>query len=102
MRLIMRSSPTSRVCSIEPEGITRAWPMVPLMSRKINPTQNQAMTSRRMSVGCLGCGFLLGSVTLHQAFCNLLRPKAYGGHIKFNTLTLFSVFRVVCQHTGAL
>src|SRR5260370_26754467 len=36
----------SRVFSIEPEGMTRAWPIVPLMSRKARPTQNQAMISR--------------------------------------------------------
>src|SRR6266403_495732 len=36
----------SRVFSIEPEGITRAWPMVPLISKKTSATQNQAMTSR--------------------------------------------------------
>jgi len=31
---------------MEPEGMTRAWPMVPLMRRKARPTQNQAMISR--------------------------------------------------------
>ena len=36
----------SNVFSIEPEGMTRAWPIVPLISRKTRPTQNQAMTSR--------------------------------------------------------
>src|SRR5215472_3680586 len=36
----------SRVFSIEPEGMTRAWPMAPLISRKTSPTQNQAMISR--------------------------------------------------------
>src|SRR5258708_13718827 len=36
----------SRVFSIEPEGITRAWPIVPLMRRKTRPTQNHAIISR--------------------------------------------------------
>src|ERR1700675_4420231 len=42
---MIRWSPTSRVFSIEPEGMTRACPRVPLTSRKIRPTQNQAMIS---------------------------------------------------------
>src|ERR1700730_809474 len=46
MRLMIRWSPMSRVFSMEPDGITRAWPMVPLMSIKASATQNQAMTSR--------------------------------------------------------
>ncbi len=33
-----------RVFSIEPEGMTRAWPMVPLIRRNASPTQNQAMS----------------------------------------------------------
>jgi len=33
------------VFSIEPEGMTRAWPIVPLMRRNTKPTQNQAMIS---------------------------------------------------------
>ena len=35
----------SSVFSMEPEGITRAWPSVPLMSMKARMTQNQAMIS---------------------------------------------------------
>src|ERR1700676_4021867 len=35
----------SRVFSMEPEGMTRAWPRVPLMSMKARMTQNQAMIS---------------------------------------------------------
>src|SRR5271169_2938058 len=35
----------SRVFSMEPEGMTRAWPRVPLMSMKARMTQNQAMAS---------------------------------------------------------
>src|SRR5437763_1125072 len=46
MRLMMRWSPMRSVFSIEPEGMTRAWPMAPLISKKTRPTQNQAMTSR--------------------------------------------------------
>src|SRR5579859_1682869 len=33
------------VFSMEPEGITRAWPIVPLISKKTSATQNQAMIS---------------------------------------------------------
>src|SRR5215469_7804143 len=46
MRLMMRWSPISSVFCIEPEGMTRAWPMAPFINRKTSPTQNQAMTSR--------------------------------------------------------
>src|SRR5260370_10974073 len=46
MRLMMRGSPMSSVFSIEPEGMTRAWPIVPLMRRNTRPTQNHAITSR--------------------------------------------------------
>src|SRR5580658_5632219 len=44
------------VFSIEPEGMTRAWPIVPLISRKARPTQNHASTSRctRLPMGSLG------------------------------------------------
>src|SRR5690349_16659433 len=53
MRLIMRWSPMSSVFSIEPEGMTRAWPMAPLISKKTSPTHNQAMTSHWIFV-CTG------------------------------------------------
>src|SRR5215475_4575962 len=42
---MIRWSPISNVFSIEPEGITRAWPSVPLMSMKARITQNHAMAS---------------------------------------------------------
>src|SRR6266852_109809 len=62
MRLMIRWSPISRVFSMEPEGITRACPMVPLMSKNTSATQNQAMTSRctRCPTGTLGCASFLG------------------------------------------
>src|SRR5277367_1089129 len=65
MRLMMRWSPMSRVFSMEPEGMTRAWPMVPLMSRKTRATQNQAMTSRctRWPMGSLGSSGFAGALT---------------------------------------
>ena len=47
-RLIIKWSPMSRVFSMEPEGMTRAWPIVPLTNRKMRPTQNHASISRRM------------------------------------------------------
>src|SRR5580658_4547656 len=56
-----------RVSSMEPEGMTRAWPMVPLMRRNASPTQNQARASRRTRVpmGSLGSSvFLAGVLTV--------------------------------------
>src|SRR5229473_4743672 len=49
----------SSVFSMELEGMTRAWPIAPLMRRKTRPTQNQAMISRRIfcSVVSFSCGF---------------------------------------------
>src|SRR5580704_1002651 len=70
MRLMMRWSPISSVFSMEPEGITRAWPMVPLIRRKARPTQNQAMISRwifvftgRFSSSCV---FFFSAFTFHR------------------------------------
>src|SRR5690349_14705435 len=70
MRLMMRWSPMSSVFSIEPEGITRAWPMAPLMSRKTRPTQNHAMTSRWIFVpiGILVSVFFVLSALMLSAF----------------------------------
>src|SRR6516225_10787050 len=42
---MIRWSPMSSVFSMEPEGITRACPSVPLISMKASITQNQAMAS---------------------------------------------------------
>src|SRR6266436_669003 len=52
----------SRVFSMEPEGITRACPIVPLISKNTNATQNQAMISRCTfcPTGTLGCASFLG------------------------------------------
>src|SRR5690349_14384091 len=78
MRLMMRWSPMSSVFSIEPEGMTRAWPMAPLISKKTSPTQNQAMTSRWIFVftGRLASAFFVFSFSLsvftmhhHRPFC---------------------------------
>src|SRR5215467_665970 len=74
MRLMMRWSPMSSVFSIEPEGMTRAWPMAPLISRKTSPTQNQAMTSRWIlvftgtvsSVFLVFSDFSLSAFTMHH------------------------------------
>src|SRR6266849_6834727 len=57
----------SSVSSMETDGITRAWPMVPLISKKTSATQNHAMTSRctRWPIGTLGCASL---VRLASAF----------------------------------
>src|SRR5215475_5099534 len=49
--------------------MTRAWPMAPLISRKMRPTQNHAMISRRIlcSAVSFGSGFLVDlSVTNHR------------------------------------
>src|SRR5229473_8491428 len=67
MRLMIRWSPMSKVFSIEAEGMTRAWPMAPLMSRKTRPTQNHAIISRWIFVptGTLASGFFfLSALTL--------------------------------------
>src|SRR5690242_13047984 len=70
MRLMMRWSPMSSVFSIEPEGMTRAWPMAPLISKKTSPTQNQAMTSRWIFVftGTFASVFFAFSVSSFSAF----------------------------------
>src|SRR5262249_25905147 len=60
----------SRFFSIEPEGMTRAWPMAPLISRKTSPTQNHAMISRWIFVftGRLASAFFAFSVFSLSAF----------------------------------
>src|SRR5580693_1857720 len=70
MRLMMRWSPDNSVFSMEPEGITRAWPMVPLIKRKARPTQNHAIISRwilvftgRFSSSCV---FFFSAFTFHR------------------------------------
>src|ERR1700731_1600864 len=71
MRLIIRWSPISSVFSIEPEGITRAWPIVPLISRNTSATQNHAMIScwTRCPTGTLACTslfFLASAFMFHR------------------------------------
>src|SRR5207302_8513733 len=60
----------SSVFSSEPEGMTRAWPIVPLMSRKTRPTQNQAMISRWILVFtgkfASSCFFFFSAFTFHH------------------------------------
>src|SRR5208282_2310103 len=70
MRLMMRWSPMRSVSSMEPEGMTRACPMVALMSKKASPTQNHAMTSRctRWPRGSFGSStFLAGALAVPLA-----------------------------------
>src|ERR1700730_3214397 len=71
MRLIIKWSPTSSVFSIEPEGITRACPIVPLISRNTSATQNHAMIScwTRCPTGTLACTslfFLASAFMFHR------------------------------------
>src|SRR5579864_3877062 len=71
MRLIIRWSPISSVFSIEPEGITRACPMVPLISRNTSATQNHAMIScwTRCPTGtcaCVSLFFLASAFMFHR------------------------------------
>src|SRR5215813_770432 len=40
---------------MDSEGITRAWPTAPLMSRKARPTQNHATTSRQTFCSMVSC-----------------------------------------------
>src|SRR6266849_8050434 len=59
----------SSVFSIEPDGITRAWPMVPLIRMNTSPTQNHAMISRWIFVPtgtCASCFFFLSAFTFHH------------------------------------
>src|SRR5258708_4085842 len=60
----------SSVFSIEPEGMTRAWPIVPLMSKKARPTQNHAMISRCILVFtgtfASSCFFFFSAFTFHH------------------------------------
>src|SRR5713226_428312 len=65
----------SSVFSIEPEGMTRAWPIVPLMSRNARPTQNHAMISRwilvftgRFASSCF-CFFSAFTFHHHRPLC---------------------------------
>src|SRR5215831_13189796 len=73
---MMRWSPMSSVFSMEPEGMTRAWPMAPLMSRKTSPTQNQAITSRWILVftGTLASTFFVFSFSLSAFTMHHHRP----------------------------
>src|SRR5215469_12869475 len=102
MRLMMRWSPMSRVFSMEPEGITRAWPMVPLMSKNTSPTQNQAITSRwtfvligRLASDFFGFSvFALSAFTMHHhrpfcgsgfaLYCNRIGGRISGGSAPAN------------------
>src|SRR5205807_1746949 len=111
MRLMMRWSPMSRVFSMEPEGMTRAWPMVPLISRNTSPTQNQAITSRwtfvligRFASGFFAfSGFALSAFTMHRhrpfcgsgftVYCNRSGGRIFGGTVPAN-LQLHQVGRV--------
>src|SRR5437899_2079901 len=111
MRLMMRWSPMIRVFSMEPEGMTRAWPMVPLISRNTSPTQNQAITSRwtfvligRFASGFFAfSGFALSAFTMHRhrpfcgsgftVYCNRSGGRIFGGTAPAN-LQLHQVGRV--------
>src|SRR6266566_7295514 len=111
MRLMIRWSPISRVFSMEPEGMTRACPMVPLISRNTSPTQNQAITSRWtfVLIGTFASGFFAFSVfalsafTMHHhrpfcgsgftAYCNRSGGPIFGGTAPAN-LQLHQVGRV--------
>src|ERR1700722_3835245 len=61
---MIRWSPTSRVFSIDPEGITRACPTAPLINKNARPTQNHATISRRTctDIGIFGCAILFSLI----------------------------------------
>src|ERR1700674_2378506 len=67
---MIKWSPISRVFSMEPEGMTRACPIVPLIRRNASPTQNHAMTSRLILVFtgrfASSCVFFLSAFTFHH------------------------------------
>src|SRR5215472_10887201 len=111
MRLMMRWSPMSSVFSMEPEGMTRACPMVPLISRNTSPTQNQAITSRWIfvligtftSVFFAFSVFALSAFTMHhhRPFCGsrlTIYCNRSGGRIFLGTapanLQLYQVGRI--------
>src|SRR5579871_78843 len=82
---MIRWSPISNVSSIEPEGITRAWPSVPLINMKARMTQNQAMislfTREPMGAGAaagVADFFSVLAVTFHRhCFVDFVR-RAFG------------------------
>src|SRR5438105_14985865 len=116
MRLMMRWSPMSNVFSIEPDGMTRAWPMAPLMSRNTRPTQNHAIISRWIFVPTGTCASVffslsalaisalaMSSFTMHHhrpfcgrgftVYCNRRRTRFSVGS-RFADLQLHKICRV--------
>src|SRR5580765_7774661 len=88
---MIRWSPMSKVFSIEPEGMTRAWPIAPLISRKTRPTQNQANISRRMV--CLTVSFFASDFTF-LAFMFHRHRRGFRELADADTLTNFELHQV--------
>src|SRR6478672_13683283 len=66
---MIRWSPTSNVFCMDSEGITRACPTAPLISRNTRPTQNHATISRQTFCSIVSSGgVFLFSVFLSCAF----------------------------------
>src|SRR5215469_1882568 len=101
---MIRWSPMSSVFSMEPEGITRACPSVPLMSMKARITQNQAMASlltlelMEASASLAEAAFVFiltaSAFTIHLDSCPIRGPRRAAltiGH--YTTLSAFTVCR---------
>src|SRR5271165_5115717 len=93
MRLMIRWSPISSVFSIDPEGITRACPSVPLTSKNTRTTQNHAIIScfTRVPSGYFASGApffftdLLALVfTFHHYFLFELRCAVFFSHFQLH------------------
>src|SRR5260370_41865259 len=84
----------SSVFSIEPEGMTRACPIVPLMRRNTRPTQNHAIISRWILVftGKLAsaCLVFFSAFTFHHH-----RPLCGRGFVSIS-MGSFAGFAVGC------
>src|SRR2546423_8306564 len=89
---MIRWSPMSSVFSIEPEGITRAWPMVPLISKNTSATQNHAITSRwmRCPTGGLTCVCVFFSLGRFASAFTFHRHRTLDGVL---TITIHRVTR---------
>src|SRR5208282_3658919 len=88
---MMRWSPMRRVSSIEPEGMTRACPMVPLIKRNTSPTQNQARASRRtrVPIGSLGSSAFLAGVLAFSSPTSLPLGFCFTSAFTFHRHRLF-------------
>src|ERR1700675_80445 len=86
---------------MEPEGITRAWPMVPLISKKTSATQNHAMISRWTfcPTGTWGTASLLRLASALTSLFGSAFNSAFMFHrhgILVGAFTSVAIHRVTC------